>query len=217
MNLFRLIFVFLMALPLSACSLSSELIEGRVLEEGVDKPIPDAIVVVRWIGRTTSGSMFVEARDVCYHVEMAATDEKGRYQTKGWSQEQHKDYTLKFDHMRVDAYKRGYGLSQAIPRNDENVYLAPFKGTREERLKYLMNLSGLASCYGAKDEKALFPIQKALYLEARGLAVTSRDQDGVQWIKHNAVLVWKKSEVVLTDSEIEALIRSDSFLSEQLK
>jgi len=44
----------LLAIPLTACALSGEAIEGRVLEEGTNKPIPGAIVVVRWIGRTTT-------------------------------------------------------------------------------------------------------------------------------------------------------------------
>lgn len=168
MNLFRLVSVFLVMLPLSACSLSSGPIEGRVLEEGTDKPIAGAIVVVNWIGRTTSGSMFVEAQDVCYHVETAITDEKGRYQTKGWSQEQHKDYTLKFDRMQVSAYKRDYGLSQAIPRNDEDVYLASFKGTWEQRLGYLRRVFEATSC-GAQNpsEENRLPLLNALFDEAK--------------------------------------------------
>lgn len=176
MNVSRLASVFLVMVSLSACSLSSGSISGKVLEEGTNEPIPGAIVVVRWIGRTTSGSIFVEARDVCYHVETATTDEKGKYQTKSWSQEQHKDYTLKFDHMLVDAYKRDYGLSQVKPRNDEDVYLAPFKGASEERLKYLKRLDEGNACPDAGDSrKNRLVHQEAIYNEARTIAITEQD------------------------------------------
>lgn len=158
----------LLLLPLTACGLSSASISGKVLEERTDKPIPGAIVVVRWIGRTTSGSMFVEARDVCYHVETAETDEKGIYRIKAWSQPQHKDYTVKFNHMVVDAYKPDYGFSSAVPRNDEDAYLAPFRGAGQERLAYLKRLFGATSC-GAQNEseKNILPLLKALYEEAK--------------------------------------------------
>ena len=168
MNSLPMIIALLIALPLSACSLSDGPIEGRVLEEGTDKPIPGAIVIVRWIGRTTSGSMFVEARDVCYHVETAETDENGGYQIKAWSQEQHKDYTVTFDQMAVDAYKPGYGFSSAVPRNDEDMYLDPFKGTGPERLIYLKRMFGATGCDAQNESrKNMLPFLNALYAEAK--------------------------------------------------
>lgn len=167
MNLFRFILALLMVFPLSACSLSSGPIEGRVLEEGTDKPIPGAIVVVRWIGRTTSGSMFVEARDVCYHVESGLADEKGRYHTKGWSQKQHKDYTLEFEQVLVIAYKEGYRLSQTVLGNSKDVYLTQFSGSDEERLNYLKRFFGGVACGSENEsEKNMLPLLSALYKEA---------------------------------------------------
>lgn len=168
MKFLRTILLMLTLLPLTACGLSGSSVSGKVMEEKIDKPIPGAIVVVRWIGHTTSGSMFVEAHDVCYHVETATTDEKGRYQTKGWSQAQHKDYTLKFHHMQVSSYKVGYGLPVSPAQKDEDVYLAPFKGTSGERLEYLKRIHGAISC-GAQNEseKNMLPFLKALYDEAK--------------------------------------------------
>jgi hypothetical protein len=96
-------------------------------------------------------------------------------------------------------------------------FLADFKGTREERIKYLMRLSNLGSCFGATKEKTLFAFQKALYREAKTLAVTAQDKDSAHWIMRRAVLAWKPSKVLLTDQEIESLIQSDKFLGEQLK
>lgn len=181
MNLFRLIFAFFLLLPLSACALSCGPISGKVLEEGTDKPIPGAIVAVRWVGRTTSGSIYVEAQSTCYHVESATTDERGAYQTKAWNQEQHKDYKVKFDHMLVSAYKAGYGYPQTPTQREGIVYLAPFKGSSGERLKYLERLSEGTHCDEAS-ERAMnrLPLEKAIYEEARALARTSEEKKNVE-------------------------------------
>src|SRR5687767_5886900 len=68
-------------LPLQACGLSGGSIEGKVLEEGTDKPIEGAIVVVRWSGAL---SAFVESRPVCVHVDTVTTDAQGRYRFSSW-------------------------------------------------------------------------------------------------------------------------------------
>lgn len=181
LNSLRLIFSLLMVLPLSACALSGGTVSGMVLEEGTDKPLTGAIVVVRWIGRTTSGSIYVEARDVCYHVETATTDERGLYQTKAWNQEQHKNYSVKFDHMLVSAYKIGYSLLQTPPQKDEITYLSLFKGTGAERLMYLGRLSEGTRCQSAGESgKSMLPFRKSLYDEAKGIASSVSDMNIIE-------------------------------------
>ena len=172
MKFLRLMFLLVASLPLAACALSGEAIEGRVLEEGTNKPIAGAIVVVRWMGDTTSGSWLVESRTSCYHVETATTDGQGSYRTKPWRQPQHKDYTVKFNRIAIDAYKPGYGFPDKLSRTTEVEYLSPFKGTREARLDYLRSLSG-KECGSQHDyAKKLIPLYRALYEEARAIAVT---------------------------------------------
>jgi len=167
-----MILLMLAATPLAACALSGEAIEGRVLEEGTNKPIPGAIVVVKWIGLTTSGSWFVEASTVCYHVETATTDGQGNYQTKAWRQPQHKDYTVKFDRIGVDAYKPGYGFPGKLSQVKGIEYLAPFRGSREERLKFLSRIEGATGCGGGGDSKKnLLPFDRAVYEEALRIAM----------------------------------------------
>lgn len=217
MKFLRTILLMFTLLPLTACGLSSEPIEGRILEAGTKKPLVGAIVVVRWEG---TYSQIAESKTSCYHVETATTDGEGRYKIPGWWQ-MPKGPFFSPGAKDITAYKPGYaehwpaGYDRTEDYKKNIRILEPFKGTSGERLKYLMHLSGLASCYGAKDEKALFPLQKALFDEAKGLK--PQDRDGIQWIKHNAALVWKKSETALTDSEIEILIQSDNFLRVQLK
>lgn len=176
MTFLRSLLVVFLVFPLTACALSGEAIEGRVLEEGTDKPIAGAIVVVRWMGDTTSGSWFVESRTTCYHVETATTDGQGSYRTKPWRQPQHKDYTVKFDRIAINAYKPGYGPPSKLSRAQEIEYLAPFGGAREERLKFLGTFTGM-QCGTAEDyAPTLIPLYKEIYREAKQLAVTNEEK-----------------------------------------
>ena len=164
--LLKLITLLTLTLSVQACALTGAPITGKVLEEGTNNPIPGAIVAVTWIGRTTSGSIYVESGDVCYHVETVTTNEQGFYQTQAWSQEQHKDYTVKFDHKQVTAYKAGYGVPQRSSQKDGVEYLAKFKGTREERLEYLWRMRPSCDAQNESEENKL-PLLKALYDEAK--------------------------------------------------
>ena len=223
---YPILMLSLLLLPLAACGSgksepSSGPVTGQILEAGTKKPIGGVIVLVRWLGIYS----LPFARPSCYHVETATTDAEGRFHTEAWrapkAPPEPSAFTL--GSARIDAvYKAGYetywppGFDRTQDYKQNIYYLAPFKGAREDRVGYLMHLSNGADCYGA-DEKPLFPLQKALYQEAKNLAFTPQDQDSVQWIKHRAVRVWRSSKISLTDSESEALIRNDNFLSEQLK
>lgn len=181
MKLLRL--VLLTLLPLSACTLSGAPIlsggpiAGAVLEEGTNKPIPGAIVVVRWIGRTTSGSWFVEARDVCYHVETAITNEQGQFKMAAWTQKQHKDYTLKYHSLQINAYKPGYTWPTKPSQKTETMYLTTFKGTTKERFDYLGRVISATSCVSAGESyKNLYRVTRAIYEEAKAVAQTADEK-----------------------------------------
>lgn len=170
MTFLRSLLVVFLVLPLTACALSGEAIEGRVLEEGTNQPIPGVIVVVRWHGRTFA---FVDSQGSCYHVETATTDEQGRYRTKPWRQPR-KDYGLSFDRIAIDAYKPGYGLPSKLSRVQEIEYLAPFRGTPKERFVYFQRLEqSLRLCRSPDaNEKSLLPLYRALHAEASSVAIT---------------------------------------------
>lgn len=162
MNLLRLMIVFLMALPLSACALSGGTVSGQVLEEGTDKPIPDAIVVVLWKGRVSS---LADSHGVCVHVDSTVSDSQGRYKFARWSKPSNVGPVFDLEPV-VSAYKIGYGLPQTPSQKDEIVYLALFKGGSAERLEYLWRMR--PSC-DAQDEseKNKLTLLKALYDEAK--------------------------------------------------
>ena len=83
---------------------------------------------------------------------------------------------VSFDHIGVDAYKPGYGFPSKLSQMKGIEYLAPFKGTREERLDYIRSLSG-KEC-GARNDyaKKLIPLYRALYEEAQAIAVTPKEK-----------------------------------------
>lgn len=180
-RLYRVFLLGLLFVPLTACGLSGGPLEGRVLEAGTNKPIPGAIVVVRWTGSVFA---FAESRSVCVHVESATTDDQGKYRipswmkvsTVGWVQDLRPDVT---------AYKTGYIRSpeyfkqQSYRKNIE--LLEVFKGTREERLEQLKRVSDATGCSeGADSKKNRLVLQKALYEEARNIAGTSQDKKVVE-------------------------------------
>jgi len=205
-------------LPLTACATEPQAKPGRVLEAGSNKPIAGAIVIARWKGFMPIFP--ADGRTLCYHVESAMTDAEGVYRIPAWQGDpQHANLLDK--EIFIDAYKPGYVRSQEYYKQQsyrQGIELMEvFKGAREERLKYLMHMSGIASCDRDGDKNILFAVQKALYQEANRVAVTPQDKDSAQWIRRRAALIWSESRVSLTDSEIEALIRNDIFLSEQLK
>lgn len=211
-------FLLLLLLPLAACGVSSKPIEGRVVDAETKKPLAGAIVVARWRG---TYSVLVDTHTECYHVETATTDKDGKYRIAGWW-EKPKGPLFSKDSMVLDAYLPGYekywpaGYGSTEDFKNNVLYLAPFKGTREERLKYLMSMSSTADCYAASDTKVVFPLQKALYQEAKDSAKSVKDQEAVQWIRRKAALSWARSEVALTDGEVNSLIQRDDFLREQL-
>lgn len=179
----RMILLTLAMIPLAACALSGEAIEGRVLEEGTNKPIPGAIVVVRWQGRVSS---FVDSHGVCYRVESATTDEQGRYQTKPWRQP--REYMVSFDHIDIDAYKPGYGRPNKLSRVQEVRYLAPFKGTREERFKSV-RIAGV-DCPGAgESQKNLLPLYRTIYEQLTALAVTKEEKFTANAYQHSIEII----------------------------
>lgn len=171
-------------LPLSACatSLSGRAIDGKVTEEGTNKPISGAIVVARWSGHLASWG---HGKTVCYHVLSTTSDENGDYRLPTWKKDITEDWqkNIRPETVLIDAYKPSYGLPTVPSQKREIVLLKPFAGTREERLEYLVRILGNTSC-GAQDksEENLIPLRRSLYKEAQALARTEDDRKAVEAI-----------------------------------
>lgn len=156
--------------PLTACatSLSSEPIQGQVLEEGTNKPIPGAIVVVLW--KATIGTIG-HGRTICYHVETATTDDQGSYRTQAWKKPSpYGDIANR--HWVPAAYKSAY--ESVRYGNKSTVHLKPFVGARGGRLRAIWS-SGVQCGSAGESEKNLIPLYRALYDEAKPLAESNED------------------------------------------
>lgn len=171
---FHLLTATLCILPLSACAtLFGAVTEGQVLEEGTNRPIPDAIVIVRWVGVVPA---IGHASSACVHVENATTDKDGRYRTPAWNAPSTVG-PAPLMQTRIGpgayAYKPGY---EYVDTRGETVYLKPFTGGRGGRFKYLERTYG-SGC-GATDgsEKNSIPLLKAQYEEAKSLAQTLEEK-----------------------------------------
>ncbi|BAU48296.1 Uncharacterized protein (Precursor) [Sulfurifustis variabilis] len=201
-------------LPLNGCATSSapprEPVEGRVLEQGTNRPIPGAIVIARWRGHMPVFP--ADGQSVCYHVESATTDEEGRYRFPVFDEEP-RHRRIRYKYIQVDAYQPGYEWSGAS-EGGKVQYLAPFIGGREERLKYLARLSGVVGCYGADNEKPLVPVYKTLYEEARSIATMDKDKELLQFIRRRALYAWSRPPRELTAREIEQAIKNDPYFRE---
>lgn len=171
---FRFIAAVTFVLPLSACAtLYGAATEGQVLEEGTNRSIPGAIVIVRWVGVVPAPG---HASSSCVHLENAITDKEGRYRTPAWNAPSTVG-PAPLMQTRIApgayAYKPGY---EYVDTRGETVYLKPFVGTRGGRFKYLERTYG-TGC-GATDgsEKNSIPLLKAQYEEAQALAQTPEEK-----------------------------------------
>ena len=190
--------VYLLAIfPLTACGtgkaeLSSGPISGQILEAPTKKPIAGAIVLVRWQGVY---SQVVDTKTACYHVETATTDAEGRYQTAPWK-EPTRGSAFSLGPRMIDAYKAGYeshwppGFDRTQDYKQNIYYLAPFKGAREERLKYLERMLEATRCGSQNEsERNLYALFHAMYEEAKTIAATKEGEEIVDTLRYWASFV----------------------------
>lgn len=208
-----LAFMVFTVLPLTACALSEGPVEGRVLEEGTGKPIPNAIVIIRWQGYVSS---LADTQDVCVHVDTAMTDEQGKYRFPMWSKSSKVGPVFDVKPI-VTAYKPDYELSQEYFDKQtyrKNIYpLKLFTGTREQRLEYLERIARSSGCHAAgESEKNLYPLYEALYYEAKANAAKEED---LHWYREAAAAIAVGISDQLTHAENEE--RIEQFLGEHLK
>lgn len=174
--------LLLMILTVSACNLSGQVIDGKVLDANTGQPIAGAIVVAQWEGYVSIG--FGDSQTACFHVLGTTTDENGNYHLPAWK----KDYDGKRI-QRQTAYITVHspGYRRSSKRLTGVRYLAPFTGSTQDRLKYLKGLERGTRCIGAAvghSEKNLLPLRQSLYEEARNIAVTEENKKIVKSLRH---------------------------------
>ncbi len=159
--------------PLSARAYSGGPLDGYVLEERTNKPIPGAIVVVRWQGTAFS---FVDTHTVCMHVESATTDDQGRYHIASWRKSAEPVGVRNLEPI-VTAHKAGYERSGVLAKKQDFEFLKRITGGESERLSYLERIEYATRCPNAEEsEKNLLPFYRELHKEALSHVVTKDDQ-----------------------------------------
>lgn len=181
MRLLRVLTVMFF-LPLSARAHFGTPFDGQVLEYGTRAPVAGAMVVARWLATWHSPW---QSSTECGHVEVATTDANGRFHIPFWTA-----HSLGFNvtmgggppEPPTSVYKTGYAYYDFPAYFDSPDYkqhvlfVKRFQGTREERLEHIHSLAG-KEC-GSRDDyaKKLIPLYRALYNEARSIAVTQEEK-----------------------------------------
>lgn len=157
---------------------SGKELRGVIVNAETGEPIPDAIVVAKWI---TSSGTAGGSELVCFHVGTATANAAGEYYMPAWRQKS--PFSAKYERdIFVYAYKAGYRWQYRFPPEEGYITqyitdkLVPFHGTAKERLEYLDYVGRNLLCFsGGESKKALLPLQNALLEEARSLAQSESD------------------------------------------
>ncbi|MEX2164322.1 MAG: hypothetical protein WD823_08780 [Sulfuricaulis sp.] len=201
-------------LPLTACALSGKAIDGKVLEEGTQQPIPSAIVVARWQGHLASWG---HGKTVCYHVLTTTSDERGHFHFPAWKKDITEDWqkNIRPEDVLIDAYKPGYGLPTAPSQKREIVLLKPFTGTRGQRFQSLWRNFRATGCHAAgRSARNLYPLYKATYEESKPLAATDEEKRLLQIMRELTASAWIAEDDSRSTGEEQKLIKE--FLRDHL-
>jgi hypothetical protein len=163
---------------LPACALdaakyvTSEEVTGIVTEAGTGKPLPGAVVAIRFKRSNTGHS-----GEHCFRSMAVETDAEGRFRFAPWKLENTRaNATL----GEVTVYKRGYaqpvqpayvrqesrsitGIAFSdtihIPKTQLQLSVGPFHGTDEERVQQLRSIAANYTCrwQAESDDRVLLP------------------------------------------------------------
>lgn len=190
MRVARLLFMSMSVLCtafLQACSAYGGSVSGVVIDETTGKPVPDAIVVMRWHGNWTK--IFGESSSACYHVETAHTDAAGRYRIAAWSRPWSLS-DLRFTSAGVDyhAYKPGYVtiFREGTIALAERIVIAPFKGTKDEYFEQVLSLSSWGCPEAGASRKSLHQFYVAAARDAAALAETQSQRSRASFLANRA-------------------------------
>ena len=181
------IFGALGVLALASCSsiprvLYGKQIAGQVVDADTGKPLSGVHVAFVWESDVIpSGFTGHNSQTVCYHAASAITDAGGRFVVAPW-REWSTYRVLVMDPIAL-VYARDYQPRQIalvegpagppVERLNERYALERFTGSVSERLDAMWGGIANRGCmYGKESQKSLFPMLKAIYLEAREISRT---------------------------------------------
>lgn len=170
--------LLLIILQITGCGMVGLPVTGQVMDAETGKPIEGAIVIARWVGVNFISS------NVCIHVETAISDEKGKFQIPGWFGGD--GFGISRVTVFTNAYKLGYEEAYGLEiykgdrKHKGDIKMKIFKGNNTHRMEYLRSLT--VSCYsGGESEENTLVLRKAIYEEAKDIAITAEDKKNVEW------------------------------------
>ncbi|KAF0192491.1 MAG: hypothetical protein FD165_654 [Gammaproteobacteria bacterium] len=148
---------------LVACGMVGGPVSGVVLDAETKQPIEGAYVVAKWSG--SSSVSIAESQTVCIYIDMATTDEKGRFRIPMWLFEKP---GVSGQWRSITVYKPGYLPAKQA---DDGLYMNASKESLQERVEYMKGVLRGSSCRGNDArEKHLLQLATALYDESVMLA-----------------------------------------------
>jgi len=186
---------------------TAEEITGVVVEAGTAKPIPNAIVAIRFQRNNTGHS-----GPHCFRSMAIQADSEGRFRFKSWTQE---NTQANATYGEISGYKAGYAVpwrgvdvtqsrrtllgipfsdTITIPRTDVRLKLKPFAGSDQERVWELKRLVALFTCRSRaefNDSILLMQVREEIRsspianqkLPARGATPSHLDATPSEWIE----------------------------------
>ena len=198
-------------------------IAGQVVDAATRHPVAGAHVAFVWESAIIpSGFTGHNSRDICYHAAATITDQQGRFEIPPWQEwstfdvEVHDPAALVYAPRYVPAQinLREGTLKPPIERPNERYEIRAFNGTVDERLDVMWwGIANRGCSYGGESQRSLFPMLKAMYVEARQIATTDQQRKRV-----NGYAVMAARAAIATDPNGPANIAEvDQFIKEKLK
>jgi hypothetical protein len=155
-------------------------IAGQVVDAATGQPIAGAHVASIWrSGTIPRGFTGHNSRDICYHAAATTTNSDGQFEILPWTKWSTYDvyqgdptvlvYALNYEPAQKTT--RSAPDSQSTKHVNEILALMRFSGTVDQRLDVLyFGLANQGCDYGGESQKSLYPMLRAIYEEARGVA-----------------------------------------------
>ncbi len=157
----------------------------QVVDEDTGKPLEGVFVMVRW---TASAANPVISQTVCYAFETLRTDKNGKFDAQfSWNF----NPFLRDRQRSVGLYLAGYERSPNDPHDGHVAVMRRFKGSSDDRLKYLLDRRSIGrDCVSPRENKEkLGPFYKAMYEEATQISTSIEDAPKINELK----LHWESS------------------------
>jgi hypothetical protein len=148
-GLLGLVVIGALACPVE--SMSSDDIEGTVVDTGTGRPVPFALVRAAWTGRTLnwagSGSM------VCYHAEETTADANGKYVIPRWNAGlSRQSISTAGRVIEVSAFSPGYVMPSRSPYDVHRAGLEPAPEAVAAHLERLQDYLRRGRCRGEMEK-----------------------------------------------------------------